>query len=300
MIKNIVKDPKYGYLRVDPIPSIDEVEKYYKEDFYAESNKFFNDSSLEVQLNDKDFFDSRWYRYYEVLETFLGNLNKKNIYDIGFGFAQTLLYFKSKGLICSGIEPSKEGVDYALKRGINGKVGGIENENSYKSESKQDIVMMVNVLEHLRTPFETLSNIKKNLISENGILIIDVPNEFNDFQLAANKEYDLNDWWIAPPRHINYFSPSSLKNLLNCSGYEVIKQESSFPMEIFLLFGDVYVGDSDLGSVCHKKRINFEKVMIKNGFKRKLNAFYESLSELELGRQITFYAKPIKDPIKRI
>jgi SAM-dependent methyltransferase len=295
MKKNIIKDANHGYLRVDPIPSVAEVEKYYKEDFYAESNNFFNDSSLEVQLSDQEFFNSRWKRYYEILENYFENLEDKNIYDIGFGYAQTLLYFKSKGLKCSGIEPSKEGVDFALENGINGKVGGIEDENSYKSESKQDVVMMINVLEHLRTPFETLCNIKDNLISDNGILIIDVPNEFNDFQLAANAENNLNDWWICPPKHINYFSPSSLKILLKNSGFEIIKQEASFPIEMFLLFGDMYVGDATLGSECHKKRVNFEKVMIKNGFKNKLNAFYESLAELELGRQITIYAKPIKN-----
>ena len=294
-MKNIIKDPKHGYLRVDPIPSIAEVEKYYKEDFYDESNKFFNDSSLEVQLKDKDFFNSRWERYYEILESYFETLEDKNIYDIGFGYAQTLFYFKSKGLKCSGIEPSKEGVDFALKNGIKGIVGGIEDENSYKSESKQDVVMMIYVLEHLRTPFQTLCNIKKNLISDNGIHIIDVPNELNDLQLAANKENNLNDWWICPPKHINYFSPSSLKSLLRKAGFEIVKQEASFPIEMFLLFGDLYVGDSTLGSECHKKRVNFEKVMIKNGFKNKLNAFYESLAELELGRQITIYAKPVKN-----
>ena len=33
----IIKDPKYNYLRVDPIPSMEIVEKYYKEDFYSET-----------------------------------------------------------------------------------------------------------------------------------------------------------------------------------------------------------------------------------------------------------------------
>ena len=289
----IITDPLYGYKRVDPVPTIEEVEKYYKEDFYSETNQIFNDSSIEVQLNDKIFFDSRWERLKDVLEINLGNLNSKYIYDIGFGYAQALCYFQEFGMNCSGIEPSQEGVDYAQNMGlINAKLGGIEDEKSYQTHIKQDVVLLINVLEHLRTPFETLQNIKNHLISKSGILVIDVPNEFNDFQVVANKEYDLKDWWINPPKHINYFSTSSLTKLLDLAGFDVIHSESSFPIELFLLFGDKYVGDSELGSICHKKRVLFETLMYKHGYKDKLNEFYKSLASLELGRQIVVYAKP--------
>jgi SAM-dependent methyltransferase len=289
---NIISDPEHKYLRIDPLPSIEQVEKYYKEDFYSEANPSFNDSSLEVQENDKAFFNSRWERIYQVCEEYMGNISEKYIYDIGFGYAQALLYFKQKGLVCSGIEPSPEGVEYALQKGIIGKQSGIEDERSYITERKQDIVLMINVLEHLRTPYETLVNIKKHLIADNGILIIDVPNEYNAFQLVANKEYKLKEWWLAPPKHINYFTPTTLKHLLQKAGFEVIKQEASFPIELFLLFGEVYIGNSALGSACHKKRVHFEYLIRKHGYQNKLNSFYEALASLELGRQIVMYAKP--------
>ncbi|MES2003040.1 MAG: class I SAM-dependent methyltransferase [Bacteroidota bacterium] len=288
----VIEDPQHHYLRVDPVPSVEEVEKYYKEDFYAETNPAFNDSSLDVQQKDKLFFDARWERIHEVCEKHIGNTNGKKAYDIGFGYAQALIYLKEKGLICGGIEPSQEGVAYAKEYGINGKIAGIEEPESYTSEEKQDIILLINVLEHLRTPYETLVNIRKHLIADNGILVIDVPNEFNAFQLAANKEYDLKDWWVVPPKHINYFSLSSLTKVLNMAGFDVVYEEASFPIELFLLFGDVYVGNGELGRHCHEKRMNFEFVMRKNGFADKLNQFYESLAKLELGRQITVFAKP--------
>ena len=83
----IIEDKNYKYLRVDPIPSIKTVERYYKEDFYSEKNPAFNDSSLEVQQRDKLFFDSRWDRVYNICKSYLGDLRKKRIYDIGFGYA---------------------------------------------------------------------------------------------------------------------------------------------------------------------------------------------------------------------
>ena len=289
----IIEDPNHKYLRLDPIPSVETVEKYYKEDFYSEKNPAFNDSSFEVQQKDKLFFDSRWNRVHDICKSYLGDLKNKTIYDIGFGYAQALIFFKERGLICSGIEPSEEGVKYAREKGIDGKLLGIEDKSSYIVEQKQDIVLMINVLEHLREPFKTLKNIREMLISKDGLLIIDVPNEYNTLQIIANSEYNLKNWWIAPPKHINYFSPSSLTHLLEKAGFEVVKKESSFPMEMFLLFGDVYVGNNELGSICHKKRVQFESLMIEHGHEKKLYDFYESLAELELGRQIVVYAKPI-------
>lgn len=290
----IINDPVYGYLRVDPLPTMEEVERYYKEDFYSAANAAFNDSALDVQEKDKTFFNSRWERMHALCTKYLGDLKDKRIYDIGFGFAKTLMYFKEKGLICSGIEPSEEGVEYAQKNGIVGKCAGIEDKSSYFSDTKQDVVIIVNVLEHLRTPYETLVNIRKHLIADDGILIVDVPNEYNTFQEVANEEYKLNEWWLAPPKHINYFKPSALRNLLEMSGFTVVEEDASFPMELFLLFGDVYVGNNDLGASCHKKRVQFEYLMRKHSKEDKLNQFYQALASLELGRQIIMYARPKK------
>jgi predicted SAM-dependent methyltransferase len=148
------------------------------------------------------------------------------------------------------------------------------------------------VLEHLRYPAETLLNIKKQLLKPDGLLIIDVPNEFNDFQTVGNAAFNLNEWWVCVPNHINYFSVSSISHLLDICGYDVKYCEASFPLEIFLLMGDVYVGDSELGNKCHQKRIQFEYLMKKHGKTEKLSLFYQALAELNLGRQVIVYASP--------
>ena len=67
----IINDPEYNYLRLDPIPSKDVVEKYYKEDFYADKNTS-NDSSLEVQEKDKIFFNSRWKEFIKYVQKLWG------------------------------------------------------------------------------------------------------------------------------------------------------------------------------------------------------------------------------------
>lgn len=285
----IVEDERYGYLRVDPIPTEEEVLQYYAREFYAERPQNFNDSSLTVQQEEKEFFYNRWESILNQCQAHFGRVENLSIFDIGFGYAQALLYFKAKGLEASGLEPSPEGVDYARRQGLNVFQSGIE-EFSCVKEKRYDVVTLLNVLEHLRDPAQTLCNIKKQLLKKDGLLVIDVPNEFNAFQTVANQEYGLGEWWVSPPSHINYFSATSLKKLLIECGYSIIHAEASFPLEIFMLLGDVYVGNNELGKRCHEKRVLFESLLRKHGKQNVLVDFYKSLAELNLGRQIVMFA----------
>ena len=290
---DVVQDSKYGYLRANPIPSEEEVNQYYLEEFYAQNKEKFNNSSLETQLDQSDFFKAKYENYFAITEKILGSLEGKRLYDIGFGFAQALLFFKSKKMTVSGIEPSLEGYEFAKNNGLEVNQGSIES-TFVDVKQKHDLVTLLNVLEHLRNPAEVLINIKEKLLNKDGLLVIDVPNDFNDFQLVANQEYNLDQWWFFPPRHINYFSRSSLASLLDQCGYDVIYAEGSFPLELFLLFGDVYVKDGELGKKCHNKRVQFENLLRKHNKQDKLSAFYKALADLELGRDIIIYAKPKK------
>jgi len=217
---NIINDPEYGFLRADPIPTEEEVEKFYKEEFYSSEYKRFNDSSLEVQKEEQDFFESRWKSIYATCEQHLGKMLGFSILDIGCGFAQALLYFRQRGLYASGLEPSPEAVEYARSQGLEVFQAGIEDFDCVGSRGFE-IVTILNVLEHLRNPAATLLSIKDKLLKPGGMLVIDVPNEFNDFQTVADEEFGLKKWWICPPNHINYFSASSLSHLLDICGYDI-------------------------------------------------------------------------------
>lgn len=287
----LVEDPDYGFLKIQPTPSQEDVERFYLEEFYSGEYKKFNDSDLNVQQKDRDFFQLRWKLIYEQCSEILGSLDGRELLDIGCGYCQALLYFQEMGLSVSGLEPSVEGYNYGVDHGITMFHGGVDLIN-LGDQKKFDVVTILNVLEHLRDPVSSLKSIRLQCLTKNGLLVVDVPNEFNDFQVVAQKEYGLSNWWVCPPGHLNYFSPESLTKLLTGCGYKVIHMESSFPLEMFLLMGDVYVGNSDLGSQCHKKRVLFEKTLVKHGKLGSLRKFYTALSKLGLGRQITAYATP--------
>jgi 2-polyprenyl-3-methyl-5-hydroxy-6-metoxy-1,4-benzoquinol methylase len=285
----IIADPTYGYLRVDPLPTREEIEAYYQKEFYSTEYPRFNDSQLDVQLREQEFFESRWGAVCSTCLDHFGRIEGLSVFDIGFGYAQALLYFRKRGMRPSGLEPASEGVEYARKNGLQVYQAGIEDFSCVGSE-RFDVVTLINVLEHLREPAETLTDIRSRLIKPGGLLIIDVPNDFNDFQTAADAEFDLGHWWVCPPGHVNYFSATSLCRLLEKCGYEIYRRESSFPLEIFLTMGDVYVGNPELGRTCHEKRVLFEHLLRKHGKGEKLARFYQLLADLDLGRQVVVYA----------
>jgi SAM-dependent methyltransferase len=284
-------DPDYGFVRVDPTPSAEDVEKYYLNEFYTGEYKTFNDSELKVQEAQREFFRLRYQFIHDQCENFLGPLKDRTLLDIGCGYCQALLYFKERGLDVHGLEPSKEGADYGASHGIPVTRAGIENMPRDLGR-RFDVVTLLNVLEHLREPARAVTEIRERYLAPKGVLAIDVPNEFNDFQTTANKLHNLGEWWVHAPVHLNYFSPSSLRGLLERCGYRVIAAEASFPLEMFLLWNDVYVGNGELGGQVHKKRMAFEMNLVRGGKLDKLKKFYAALADLELGRQVTMYATP--------
>lgn len=286
----LITDPIWGFLRIDPIPTQEEVDRYYGEEFYSALPNF-NDSALAVQEEGKDFFDGRWEAICEVCEDYFDHLGGLSVFDIGFGFAQALLYFRRKGMVASGLEPAPEGVAYAKKQGLDVFQANIEDLGCV-GQKRFDIATLINVLEHLRQPAETLLNIREKLLKANALLVIDVANEYNDFQTTADAEFHLNQWWYCPPNHINYFSATSLCGLLEQCGYRIVHRESSFPIELFLLMGDIYVGNDTIGKNCHQKRVLFENLMRRRGKGKKLTQFYQALANLDLGRQVVVFATP--------
>lgn len=285
----LIPHPKYGFLQFKPTPTNDEITRFYASEFYSGEYKNFNDSALEVQLKDREFYEGGWSdianNISEVLKKPLTNLS---LLDVGCGWSQALLFFASKGMDCHGFDPAPEAVSYAINKGLKVKHAGMDRMDVFDGK-KFDVVILKNVLEHLADPIAILEEIRHKVVTKGGLIVIDVPNEFNVFQTAGRDLHELNDWWVAPPAHLNYFSKDTLVNLLEGTGYQVKLTESSFPLEMFLLFGDCYVNDQNLGKQCHLKRVAFETNLRRLGHTEKLRQFYQALAEINLGRQVTIY-----------
>ena len=161
------------------------------------------------------------------------------------------------------------------------------NEETSKDLGKYDIIHMNYVLEHIQNPSEILEITKASLKPE-GLLCVCVPNDYNPFQMALKNCYDFNSWWFVAPHHINYFNFDSIEKLFINKGFDILGKESTFPMDMFLLMGDNYIDNSEIGRLMHKKRKNFD-ISINMYDKKLRNELYKKLSELNIGREIIIY-----------
>jgi 2-polyprenyl-3-methyl-5-hydroxy-6-metoxy-1,4-benzoquinol methylase len=287
------KHKEFGYLFVEPTPSPEEIETYYKNEFYSTTQPNFNDSQLAVQQEDEKFYNF-WRQF--IVDTIEKDANRDinsfNCFDIGCGWGETLRFLQDKGAKTFGLDPAEEAVEHCQNIGINARISDFSTLNPF--DQKFDFVLFQNVLEHMSNPDAVIDNVFDNVLLDDGYLIIDVPNEFNSFQEAGQKTHDLPQWWVCPPGHLNYFTADSLTSLLTNKGFTIIDKVASFPLEMFLLFGDKYVGDSEVGRQCHKKRMAFEKNLVEFGQKEAMLNFYRSLAQQNLGRQTLIIAKKVK------
>ena len=205
--------------------------------------------------------------------------------DVGCGDGRLLRVFQKHGWEVFGVEPSSR---FKGNHNLNIFKGTVDQ---LKLNKKMDAVILNFVLEHLPDPIELLKIIKNKLIIKGGVLVIEVPNDFNDLQLICDISNHTGKYWLRFPDHLNYFSFKSLRKLLESLGFKILYQEASFPMELFLLMGDNYIKDKNLGPELHRKRLLFERNMIKAGRNDLKRRLYSKISELNIGRSIIMYAK---------
>jgi len=274
-----------GFIHLYPIPTPKELEDFYKTQYYEEKKPGWT----EDQLKEKVFWDINFEDKMNTINTLSDGIGKKRILDIGCGNGLFLKFFQRHDWDVLGIEPSGTVAGYAREIGIPVIQDTIENIK-LNELGLFDVVNLSFVLEHVPNPKE-LCTIVFNLLKPGGVACFELPNDFNQFQRAVHDFFQKEMWWVSVPDHINYFSFETLEKLLVTIGYRIELKETSFPMEMFILMGDDYVGNSEVGKKMHNKRLQFEKVLVETGRNDIKREFYRALAEAGLGRSIIMYAK---------
>lgn len=121
---------------------------------------------------------------------------------------------------CIGIDYNRSSIDYLRSRfGVsNICYGDIEDSQSLKCiDFVPDVVVMGEILEHLPNPGFALTNISKNLMHDDTVLIVTVPNALD----AANFVYGLLRREAHDPDHVAYYTPRLFARLCEKSGLAV-------------------------------------------------------------------------------
>ncbi len=172
--------------------------------------------------------------------------------DYGCGSGAFLTKMKALGWEVLGLDSSANAISAAIAAGVKALKGDFNHPEI--AQMKFDCITMRQVLEHLHNPVETLINARKHLAIK-GRISISVPN----IESLPFRWFKENWLGIDFPRHLLFFNPASLENMLRKAGLKIKEmrqvRHSSWLRESALNalnskgFGfDRWIGSKKLGS----------------------------------------------------
>lgn len=222
-------------------------------------------------------------RSFELLRVRAG----QRLLDVGCGTGDFLLFAQQHGWQGLGVEASVEAADIARSYGAVVYTGALAALHE-RHATNFGAVSLLHVLEHVPHPLELLRQVH-DLMEPDALLLLQVPNDFSEMQRAAEKNASRKGWWVAVPDHVNYFNFETLPPFVERAGFQVAKLTSNFPMEMFLMMGHDYVGESGVGAECHQRRVAFEKAM-PQPLRRRM---YDALASAGIGRDVILIARRV-------
>jgi SAM-dependent methyltransferase len=272
-----------GYLQVWPRPTPESQRALYGEKFYEDDKSTY----LDDVTRDRSYWDAIWSIRRGMIEAALPSVRRR-ILDVGSSGGFLLDHFQQQGWRGLGIEPSRLAAGHARARfGLEVFCGELLD---YQLVNSFDAIHCAQVLEHVLDPEACVARIAE-LLAPGGVASIEVPNDFNVLQETARAKLGKPAWWVAPDHHLNYFDADSLGSLLARHGLHELDRVASFPIEMFLLMGDDYVGHPEVGSACHGRRMAFERTLIEAGRTDELATLYRALAQAKLGRTCGILAR---------
>lgn len=221
---NIFKCNRCGYIFDNPRPAFDEIIN-----FYSRENQY------DSWLKEKKGRDILWQRRLKMVKKFE---DTGALLDIGTGIGQ-FLYFARHDFEVQGTEISESAIKAAKEEyNLNLIKGKIEDIDF--GDRRFDVITLFHTLEHVPDPSSVIEKCH-DLLSEEGVLVIAVPNEINSFikrpikrllstlRVGKFKKYgkfglpkiELNG--SLNEIHLSHFTVPTLKKWLNGKNLTIVK-----------------------------------------------------------------------------
>jgi SAM-dependent methyltransferase len=273
-----------GFRHIDPLFSEDELKKFYDGEFYENER---SDYFIRME-EDKEWWMLRYRHYFELLEA---HTPGRRILDIGSGPGYFLEAGAGRGWQALGFEPSRLACDYTRARGLDVVHGFFSAENA-RGLQLFDVISLSMVLEHVRDPIGLIEEARR-LLNPGGLLLLISPNDFNPLQMTLWKTFGFRPWWVNPKHHLNYFDLGSGCRFMSARRFEILHQETSFPLETFLIAGRNYIANPEIGRECHKERKAFESALFAHD-PDQMRAFTGAWTMQGIGREFLVLGRKVR------
>lgn len=195
--------------------NLDELEEYYN-DIYTSTNSL-SVEKIEVQ----EHFEARKKTLNNMLDHIKPILEKDmKVLDIGSGAGALLYSIKNYVHKMYATELNKSYVQFMNEMGINAQYGFFEKLNF---DTKFDLIISINALDHMPYPMEILYKIYNNL-EEGGKIYFELPNrnEALNFFLPEENQKNFNTFFWHKA-HFHYFYEDTIVFALKKAGFKDIQ-----------------------------------------------------------------------------
>jgi SAM-dependent methyltransferase len=156
---------------------------------------------------------------YSQCAAFAGIQSQMKVLEVGSNTGAFVAFLTEMGCEVSSVEINVCLADY--QRNI-----GIDCKTSIREPSQlQDIIVLMDVLEHIPSCVDTLRDLGL-MLRPGGRIFLQFPNHKS---WAAHRAGVAWAWWEAPD-HLHHFTPTAMQYLASKSGLEVLKQRTVSPV----------------------------------------------------------------------
>ena len=200
---------------VNPQPEDAGLFQLYNSDYFqAGGFDSYGYKNYKKLLTLKRFTFTHWLN---ELETFVQN---GRLLEIGCAGGLFLEIAGERGWEVTGVDVSREAAEEGRRKGLNIYDGTLGENLSHLKD--YDVVLMLDVLEHLRNPLECLELIYK-VLRPGGIVYIITPNAGSASARIWGAEWP----HLKPKEHLCLFTRRSMRIIIERAGFELMKISTS-------------------------------------------------------------------------
>jgi 2-polyprenyl-3-methyl-5-hydroxy-6-metoxy-1,4-benzoquinol methylase len=192
-----------------------------EQNYFGDADVFFQEARL-VFNEKKTHHRDKNYEF--ELEHILKYKPSGTLLDIGSNMGFFLRKAKQKGFDTLGVEPAPALAEIA-KREFGLKIKNSFFKKDYFEPNSFDVVTMIDVLEHVTSPKEILTDVHA-VLKDDGILCVKVPNgDYNVLKLKLARmlrkeaSFDLFDAY----EHVVHYTPQTMKQMVEQCGLQIKK-----------------------------------------------------------------------------
>ena len=179
---------------------------------------FFNEYLPGLDASEKTYNHEFVKKHFSLITDLAGKYFSpgRKLLDVGCGAGFFLKVAEERGWQAEGVDLLGLAAEYGknvLK--VNIKQGKFENIQ-YPSESF-DVVTLLDTIEHLPDPYQTVIEIKR-ILKKRGILIISTPDLNSLSRLFLGKDWAV----LSPAEHLFYFTEKTLRDIIAKADFQIL------------------------------------------------------------------------------